>query len=219
MVKKTLLALVAMLALVATAQAAVVTLTITSPSAGTWQALAQVGGGSKGISSFEINVTADSGLLIATSTNKSPRYLDAELEALVGFSYQRGTGSPAGMRITAGQVTAYSGGNDPLQDALVIQDVGILPGSHGSTSWAVPVLLASGTYTGSAGWLHVRPYAGVSSLNLLSSVGGGGWVGPGNVEGAGAVVGPLTWDYYVPEPATLALIAGGLAALTLRRRR
>jgi hypothetical protein len=214
MVRKTLLALVAMLALVGTAQAAVVTLTITSPSAGTWQAWAQVGGGSKGLSSFEIDVTADSGLLIATSTNKSPKYLDLVLEAFVGFTYQRTNGSPAGMAIAAGEPTAYPGANDPNLDALVIQNVGILPGSYGATSWAVPVMLAQGTYTGSVGWLHVRPKTSLS-LNLLSSVGGGGWVGPGNVE----LGTPVNGDLYIPEPATLALIAGGLAAAMLRRRR
>jgi hypothetical protein len=97
----------------------------------------------------------------------------------------------------------------------VIQNVGILPGTYDTTTWAAPVQLAQGTYTGTIGWLHVR--VGNGQINVLKFVGGGAWAGPGNVEAAtGVVVGDFQ---IIPEPATMMLVLGGLSTLVLRRRR
>lgn len=71
------------------------------------------------------------------------------------------------------------------------------------------MLLASGTYSGPAGWLQVD-----GQCTVLKTLSGGGWTGPGNVEFA-TVVGDTV---QVPEPATLGLAAAGLGLLAARRR-
>lgn len=211
MLKKGLLALVATLVLAASSQASVVNLTITNPSAGAWQAWASVSSDTGGLSSFIINVTADNGLTIATSLNKSPKSIDVDFNP-VGFTtlrynYFPNTPGTPGIGIQAGQ---------PITSGIgILEGIGITAGSYtggGPTvTWTAPVLLASGTYTGSTGALHVRlGNGGVNVLNGSNGVWSGGVVAATTVNGG---------DLLIPEPATMLLVLGGLAGMIVRRRR
>lgn len=213
-----LLAAVITCGLAASAQAAMVTLSITADD-GTWRAYASVGDGCEGLASFIIDVKGTGDLTVTGSVNESPKS-DSELADLFGFYKYRNDGD-LGIGITVGQDTLYDapGNNDPVKDAKVLQLVGIEAGSKddvlsGNTiTWEAPVLVASGTYSGVEGWMSVD--LGDGQINLLSTV--GSWSGPGNVEEAGNVVGG---SVFVPEPGTICLLAfGGLALIRHRRCR
>ncbi len=96
----------------------------------------------------------------------------------------------------ATQYSVYGSANDPVKDALVLQEIGITagsrlsdPGSDPQTiTWDAKVLLASGTFSGGMGSLSVSPRAG-ETWSLLSDTGGGAWSGPGNLESPSAVNG------------------------------
>jgi len=101
---------------------------------------------------------------------------------------------------------------------------GSAPVLGGDVSWAHPVLVAEGTYTGDFGWLNVSLYkdqAGkaVSVTVLPASL-------PAATTGGApfATFSPMAGTNYrdsvfVPEPATLALVAVGIGAVVLRMRR
>ena len=207
-----IVSVVCVFGLAASSEAAIITLDIQA-EAGAWQVYGDVSLDCEGLASMGLDVTADGGLAVTGSTNESPRGYDAGASAFYGFDNFRSNGT-LGMDIDAGQKTIYSGGTDPVKDALVLLDIGQLPGSRANTpfvpdpiTWAAHVLLASGTYSGTVGTLYV-----VGNGNTLNS--GSPWTGPGNVS-------PATWEgdsVYIPEPATLAVLAlGGLAMLRRRR--
>jgi hypothetical protein len=206
----------ALLAPAAIAQASMVTLDLTADG-GQWQVWAAVSGDCRGLDGFTLDVTATGGLTVTGSLNLAPQS-DNGTADLFGFYNFRsnGHGGP-GQNIEAGQETVYGppGENVPAKDAKVLLDVGLAAGSRvdalsGHTiTWEAPVLLASGTYSGPAGWLQVD-----GQCTVLKTLSGGGWTGPGNVEFA-TVVGDTV---QVPEPATLGLAAAGLGLLAARRR-
>ena len=136
-----------------------------------------------GLAGFDVDVLGQPGTAVTSSRNCARIYYDPELEAQVGFSGHRNNGTN-GIEICGAQATIYSGPNDPAADSLVIQSVGQVPGSHGSTTWGSPLLLAEGTYTGD-GRFEARYFMG----NVLKNVDGGSWQGPGNVA---AAAGPIT---------------------------
>ena len=157
----------------------VTTLSMTADN-GIWEVYGSVSpDNNEGLASFLIDVVGRDGATVTSSTNESPTGVDAE--GSYGFDLYRSDGTN-GLGIGAGQKTLYDGGNDPDLDALVLQGVGQTAGSRANLgvpdpiTWAAPILLASGTYSGS-GWLDVTGLG-----NALTS--GSPWSGPGNVEEA-----------------------------------
>ncbi|QOV87309.1 PEP-CTERM sorting domain-containing protein [Humisphaera borealis] len=223
------------------ARAADVTLSVvvnpTSASAGTYAVFGTIsnpnsiagalGGQVAGISSFSIDILGNGGTSITTRARRMPTGLLDTNDFLSSYGFvqfpSNGTlagGSVAGL--AAGQKTAYAGGNDPAQDAFVVLGVGRAAGSYapigGTTStFANPVLLADGSYSGGTGSITARVTSG-NFFNLLqdtSAASGLQWTGPGNVEAAVSVI-PATTP--VPEPGTLAVTASLVVGLLLRRR-
>ena len=207
-----IVSVVCVFGLAASSEASLVTLDIQA-NAGAWQVYADVSLDSEGLASMALDVTADGGLAISGSTNEAPKGFDLGAMTNWGFDNLRSDGT-LGIGIDVGQKTIYSGVNDPNKDALVLLDVGQMAGSRSNApfapdpiTWAAHVLLASGTYSGTVGTLYV-----VGSGNTLDSV--GSWEGPGNVSTA-------TWEgdsVYIPEPATLAVLALGGLAMLMRKR-
>jgi hypothetical protein len=207
--------------LAAQAQAAVVNLSLTvNEGAKTWEAFAQVSGGSEGIADFSIDVVGGGGITVTGSTNTSPVATNFDGLNLLqyGFNQFRSNGT-LGDSINAAQQYIYAGANDPAKDQLVLQGVGITPGNQvgniQSASWTAPVKLAQGTYSGEVGMLTVQVHTG-AFINLLNTV--ASWHGPGNVSPAEQVI-PMTVPIPVPEPTMVGLLALGLTGMLARRRK
>ena len=202
---------------IASAQAAIVTLDLQLDTvAETWQVYALITGGSEGLSDFGLNVVGSGGAVVTGSTNKAPTAtnFDGSEVTQYGFYDMRSNGVN-GVGIVANQPSIYPGVNDPAKDALVLKDVGISAGSQAgnliSAVWAVPVLLAEGTYFGDLGTIVA---AGAGTWNLLED----GWAGPGHLEPASGVLSGSVQIGEVPEPATMSLLViGGLALLRRKR--
>jgi len=199
---------------------------------GTWEVrvvvVADDGGPptSAGLSDFTLTVTATGGATVTSSVNESvgfllPNYDDPVPER--GFMAIRGDGT-LGEGIIGLQPISYGTQPDPFLDSLVIQGIGIQPGSDTSVSgpvaWEVPFLLASGTYEGE-GWLTAEPSLG-ASWSLLEDKGGSvglGWYGPEPAFGSQTSAVESDTESVVPEPATLGVLAlGGLAVIRRKRR-
>jgi len=189
--------------------------------AGTWQAFAQVdlvnGDANDGIADFIINVWGTNGVTVTSSINEAPKDLvpatDPEFPNQFGF-WELHSDGLNGVGISGSQPTVYGTIPDSGKDTLVLRDIGINAGNKvgftGLISWAHPVLLASGTFSGTVGDLNVD--VGDGTISLLDS----GWTGPGNQSAAGVINGDILT---VPEPATMtALALGGLALLRRRRK-
>jgi len=152
-----------------------------------------------GLASFTIDVVGIGGLEVTSSQVQAP--FEPIPNPAAGFDWFRSDGVN-GIGIAASQRTLYFGPNDPAQDALVLQGVGL----------AAPVRIASGTYTGDDGFLIADKGDGMITLLMGASEAPRAWQGPGNVVEADVV----------PEPATMLLLAFGalfLGARRLNRRR
>jgi hypothetical protein len=232
--KKILLAIV-VLALAAAAQASTVTLGLKTTSSNIWKLYAVVSNDCAGLASFDISFGGGAFGQITSSTVKAPKGYDPDLANMVGFKMFTGNGvvtTGAVNDITGGQSTAYGDVYDPDAAKCVLQGVGQAPGIRTAlddsliVSWAQPVLLAQGTYSGSA-----PIFWGTAAGGVLNGV-AGGWTGPGNVSAANfvmqlpsagnfpfpAAMGGASPSEFIPEPATLALLATGGVALIRRRR-
>jgi hypothetical protein len=163
---------------------------------------------SVGIASLIVDVVGTGGLEVTASQLQLPWGPTAESED-VGFSLLR-DGGLAGIGIRASQAIIYppastENANDPAADALVLQGIGTSAGSltlmDGSTlAWQNPVHVASGTFTGDFGSLHVRSGAGTTVLlkNVAAIDQPATWSGPGNAIGAGEILG---MEYCVSDQA------------------
>jgi len=196
----------------AMAHASVVTLDLTA-GGGQWQVWGTVSSDCRGLDSFDLDVTATGGLTVTGSANKAPQS-DNGVADLFGFYKFRSDGA-AGANIQGAQDTIYGSSNNPAKDSKVLLDAGVAPGSRVDSlsgdmiAWGAPMLLASGTYSGSAGRLEVE-----GQCTILKTGTGGIWTGPGNVAFA-TVVGDTV---QAPEPATLGLLALGLGLAAIQAR-
>jgi len=193
------------------ARASIVTFDLQAAD-GQWQVWATVSSDCAGLDSFDFDVTTSGALAITSSVNEAPQS-DNGLADLFGFYKFRSDGT-AGEGIHAAQDSIYGDTYNATKDARVLQDVGLAGGSRvdllssNTITWEAPVLLASGTYTGTTGSLLVS-----GSCTVLQDL-GDGWTGPGSLAMA-TVTGDVA---YVRVPATLALVAAGLGAALARRR-
>ena len=158
------------------APAATLTLSVGSPSAGQWQVFGSLNTASDndGLASLVIDVTAWGELSVGSSLNRLPSgthyWLNGQTvtSQQVGFTEFRSDGT-AGIGIRAGQRTVAA-------DKIVLEEVGYIWGSYPgdttgqglgptSISWAAPVLVASGTFSG--GWGQLLVNVGDGQINVL----------------------------------------------------
>ena len=158
------------------AQAATMSFSVVQPSAGQWQVYGSLGGvaDNDGLASVILDVTGWGNLSITSSQLRLPYGTHYWLNGsqvqseVVGFSEYRNDGV-SGVGIRAGQRTVTAGN-------VVLEDVGFLAGTTpGDTTgqglgpatinWSAPVLIASGTYTGS--WGKVKVNVGDGQINVL----------------------------------------------------
>jgi len=160
------------------AWAATLTLTLAQPTLGQWEVFGQLSNNTDndGLSSLIINVQAVGGDVgVSSSLNDLPHgthyyLLDGNVQSqLVGFTEFRSDGN-SGIGICAGQKTTSLG-------QVVLTDVGYSAGSTpgdqtglglGPTqiSWSAPLLIASGSYSGTYGTLSVA--VGAGQVNVLN---------------------------------------------------
>jgi len=215
------------LGLLSSAQAAVVTLTMTfTPSAssttGTWRVFGSDSlNDNAGIADYALSLGRTGGITITSSTQNGPRVADDGNGNVAGFGSFRSNGT-LGVGMTSAQDVI--GFQDPID---VIQGVGqhafiadfSSNGTGGGTAnIAFPVLLASGGYAndGTGGTITANVTPG-SFINVLNGTGFGTWQGPANVSGAQVVPGGVSIPA-VPEPATIGLLAVGMIGFLGRRR-
>jgi len=160
-----------------------------------------------GIASFNLNVTGSGGVTVTSSTNVSPTATNT------GF-YLFSSNGTNGQEVQASQNTITGAG--------LLLGMGLSSGSSGSLTWSNPVLLATGTYTGSVGSLTAEDVAASlteSGFSLVYGSGGTPLSVSGGIasEGATYVASDMVT---VPEPSTIAAFAsGGLAIVLLGYRR
>jgi hypothetical protein len=202
--KKTMIAILALALLAGTAQAAVVTVTMTYDPAGTFKIEASDSlGDNAGIASFGITVTgfdtiANVSPILYLKKTTVPKYKN------VGFSLLRSEGT-----------SPLSGSQDTIYQALADMEFGIgqVAGDlydkvvapytimdDELATYAQPVLLATGTYTGTLGFGTVAVNVFVDDAHKTTM--------------AASIVKEI-----IPEPATLALLALGGVVMAIRRRR
>ena len=170
-----------------------------SASGGNWTAYAQTDNGSDniGLASFDIDVIGSGGLAVTGSEEAAPE------NGSGGFNTFTSNGAD-GMGIAASQPTV----NSPSEVAQGIgkENSSAAPVTLGLT-WSTPVILATGTYSGSAGTLTVQQdtTACVQRLDIVSN---GLWVGPSNittdvVTNGSVTIGPTaTQLVFASQPAS-----------------
>lgn len=158
-------------------------------------------GDNAGISFFNVDLVG-----ILTATHQSPRALDLGTGTVRGFTVGRGDLAGDGP-LFAGQDT--SSGTTASLIFGIGQTAGsftLLPlGTDVGVPWAVPVLLASGTYS-------TNPASPDFGQEVVANV----FTAVDDVDAAAADVTTLVTR--IPEPVTLSILAlGGLALLKRRR--
>lgn len=191
---------------------------VVHPSTHTWDAYATISNDCAGIAAWCIDVKGTGGLTVTSSHLAAPYYTLPDGK-VAGFdpTYILNSGGNAGLYIHASEPVIYGDVNDPALDAKVIQGLGQVSGSYGSVHWDAPLLIASGSYTGEAGFINITGADNVNQFMVLKNVSGGPWKGPGNVMMSGFIVYDAQ-PVYVPEPASLCLLAVGAMGLLRRRQ-
>jgi hypothetical protein len=176
------------------ARGAVVTLDLQlNAGAGTWDLYATVSNDSRGLASFNVDVTGAGGASVTSSLLKAPRPLNG-MGDQAGFISFRNNGT-LGVEIRASQDTVSGDAN------LILLDQGV-----GSA-----VYLASGTFSGTVGSLTAALHPS-AFFNVFPT----GYTSGGSTVAATGVV-PET--VAVPEPGAVALAAVGAVMLGRRRAR
>jgi PEP-CTERM motif len=154
-----------------------------------------------GISSMAVDVLNNGSATVATSLNTLPTGDTNDATAIdqkYGFWLFRSDGTIGGTgatNIRAAQFAEFAPGSAAQYNQYVLQGVGLASGSKAvggpivtPTIWAMPVLVAKGTYTGSAGTTGLKlQFTDGTGVNLLKDTDASGavnWSGPGNLEGA-----------------------------------
>jgi len=206
MYRRILFSFVALALLPISAQAATVSLNVAlNTVAKTYEVFATINGASDGLASFSIDVIGAGGATVNTSVNKAPRVIDfngnGDNSGFALFRTNGTTSSTSKLDLRASQDTTQT-------------DPGFFIFGVGTTAPYLPVLLASGAYTGTVGTLTAQLHPG-NSFNLFPAD-----FEPGGSTVAATSVIPGSANLAVPEPATCVLAAlGGIMALTIRRRR
>jgi hypothetical protein len=185
------------------AKASTVTLSVTA-SGGTWDLYASDStGDNAGIAVFGIDVDGLGGVTITGDENDAPTDGIA-----TGFSNleQDNNGTP-GQEIAASQNVVYAASFNATKNARVLVGIGQTAGSAeaGAITWAAPVLLADGTYTGSGSITALaHPGDTIQTLNGTTS-----WTGPGNTTVATVIAGTTLVGGPPPKNPLVSLTAEG----------
>jgi len=205
---------------------------------GTWAVTASISGATSstaGLAGIDIDVVQTG----AISVNDAVNSLNAVVElpgasSNFGFNFNNGTipftnGDLDGISPAGTQGLEIYGYQSPSNKLLsggkvsVLSGVGLTAATQDGVSWALPVLVADGTYSGNSGTLQVLGSA-INSDFLPSPVppatSGGATISPIDTVGqlGGTITGNGPVPIGVPEPASLGLLGLG-TLLVLRRRR
>jgi hypothetical protein len=195
-------------------------LTVTPTGASTWSAFATITGDTArtlGLSGAEFSVVGSGGVVVTGSTVRLPQAFPPDSFGdpfPTGFTQFRSNGA-AGVNIRAAQNSVAYATSDNGNSNL-ISGVGLFAGSQSGNTWAFPVLVATGTYTGAAGFLTIvgNP-ANTNFLPAQLPPGGTGNVATFSPDGVNGQTTPVG----IPEPASVGVLAlGGLALLARRRK-
>jgi hypothetical protein len=179
-----------------------------------------------GISSIAVDVLNANGGTVATAVNRLPMGDTNDTQAIdqhYGFWLFR----PQTVAITAegakdirgAQFAEFAPGSAAQYNQYVLQGVGLRAGTKPvggpivtETKWPHPVLVATGTYTGTTTGLTLK-YSDGTGVNLLKDTDASAnvnWGGPGNLEGAtsSTVVDAKTFTSGTLTPGTTTTKAG-----------
>jgi hypothetical protein len=149
-----------------------------NPSMGTWAATAQItdtsisfeqdqaepGDAIVGIGSFAIDVLAGGNLSIDSAQRTPPQGLESSLSLQTGFFLFGSNGNLAGDHVTDIRASQDTVSNNDPTGRRVLESVGLAAGNDGSAplaaAWSFPAVLATGTFSGTAGTLTLQPHAG-----------------------------------------------------------
>lgn len=209
------------------AQADIVSLTLSADvENGTWEAFLAIDDPQNqtlGLAGIEFDVIGSGGLSVDSSVVQLP--LATESQDFMTF-FQKGffnfrSDGTNGVDIRAAQdlfmtLSSTGSGNSSILEgvgkAAFSEDNGLIP----STEVGLPVRIASGTFIGTTGTLQL--VGDSSSTTLLPAV-LPSFGNPISTFSPSAVIGDTLSITAVPEPASVALIGGIVAMLTVSRRR
>ena len=170
------------------------------------------------------------GLAVDSITNDLPQGWHTSV-GIIGFGNLDTTpGTPTGTGFALSGSFQSNTHKEKLSGGVtynnILKGVGETSGSAPpGITWAYPVLVAEGTYTGSAGWLNVSLRKNIAGTATSVTVLPATLPTPTAAGVAFNTFSPMAGDnyrasVYIPEPATLALLGlGGLGLILNRKRR